>query len=93
MLMCTNRVDDLAAIALANDREAETAARLAEIEAEAARKKEEIELEQQRIRNGGYTDAFVKWGREFLAAVDAQHAKDDRTGAIMAGVESALKNE
>ena len=87
MLMCTNRVDDLAAIALANDREAETAARLAEIEAEAARKKEEIELQAQRDRNGGYTDAFRDWGKEILAEFDAQHKKDDPTARVLGGLD------
>lgn len=81
------------AAAMAADREAATAKRLTEIQAEADRQKAEVERQNEMNRNGGYSDAFGEWAREFLAAADRKHEQDDNTARIMAGVESALKNE
>lgn len=72
---------DMAAV-LAADREEEAAARQAEIQAEADRKKAEAARQAELDRNGGYSDAFAEWGKEFLAAAAEKRARDNRTASV-----------
>ena len=85
-----NRVDSQVARALAEEREAEVEKRIAEIDAEAERQKADIMHQNELDRNGGFDDAFKKWGSEYLKSVMAKADRDNPTARVIGKVNEKI---